>query len=429
MFTIKKIYNNEKNKNINLYLFLFCLVILFYTSIYILSFIKVVNFWSFSQSFISYTEGFIKRGMFGTIMLFFENAFGISPRTFFASFYIFFYSLNIFLYFKLIKKYSENKLLLIFLALCPTLIMFPFNDLGGYQRLDVLSITTILFHSLTAQKFFNSQINLNQYNKILNFIIFPFLLISIFFHEIQLISLPFHFFVTLNINKINLKQTIKKYFLFLIPLFLILFIYPDETSLKKLEELVNDRGIWMDAYRLHTKNIGIDHYMHELKINLLITYNFKIHLLMVMLAVVPFFIILYYFDKNKYLNNINSINYLFLIISASPFLLGLFIGDFGRWVNLMSFVSFGYFAQFPLNQRLKNFEILNKEFSRLFLNIFFVFIIFFYVFFIRIPHCCNLQKHGINLYGGIVNKTIAITNVVLGNTKNKNFNLDSRFKN
>ena len=95
----------------------------------------------------------------------------------------------------------------------------------------------------------------------------------------------------------------------------------------------------------------------------------------------------------------------------------------------MSFVSFGYFAQFPLNQRLKNFEILNKEFSRLFLNIFFVSIIVFYVFFIRIPHCCNLQKHGINLYGGIVNKTIAITNVVLGNTKNKNFNLDSRFKN
>ena len=77
MFIIKKIYNNNENKNINLYLFLFCLVILFYTSIYILSFIKVVNFWSFSQSFISYTEGFIKRGMFGTIMLFFENAFGI----------------------------------------------------------------------------------------------------------------------------------------------------------------------------------------------------------------------------------------------------------------------------------------------------------------------------------------------------------------
>lgn len=429
MFIIKKIYNNNENKNINLYLFLFCLVILFYSSIYILSFIKVVNFWSFSQSFISYTEGFIKRGMFGTIMLFFENAFNIRPRTFFASFYIFFYSLNIFLFFKLIKKYLENKLLLIFLALCPTLIMFPFNDLGGYQRLDVLSITGILLHSLIAQRFFNFQINSNQYNKILNLLILPFLVISILFHEIQLISLPFHFFVTLNINNINFKQTIRKYLLFFIPLFLILFIYPDDVSLKKLEELVNNRGIWMDAYLFHTKNIGFDHYMYELKTNLLIIYNFKIHLAMVILAVFPFYIILYYLDKNEYLKSINPINYFFFTLSVTPFLLGLLIGDFGRWVNIMSFVAFGYLVQFPLKKSLKSFEFLSREFSKLFLNIILISIVTFYIFFIRIPHCCNLQKNEINLYGGIVSKTIAITNVVLRNTDNKDFNLDSRFKN
>ena len=429
MFTIKKIYNNEKNKNINLYLFLFCLVILLYTSIYILSFIKVVNFWSFSQSFISYTEGFIKRGMFGTIMLFFENAFGISPRTFFASFYIFFYSLNIFLYFKLIKKYSENKLLLIFLALCPTLIMFPFNDLGGYQRLDVLSITAILLHSLAAQKFYNFEINHYQYNKILNFYILPFLIISIFFHEIQLISLPFHFFVTLKINNINIKKTVIKYLLFVIPLLSILFVYPDEISLKKLEELVKNRGIWMDAYLFHSKNIGFDHYIYELKTNLLIAYNLKIHLAMILFAVFPFYIILYYLDKNKYLKSINPINYFFFTISVLPFLLGLLIGDFGRWVNIMSFVAFGYIAQYPLSKSLKSFKLLNKEFYKLFLNTILIFMIIFYVFFIRIPHCCNLQKNGINLYGGVVSKTIAITNVVLGNSDNKYYNLDSRFKN
>ncbi len=429
MFTIKKLYNNKENKNINLYLFLFCLVFLFYSSIYILSFVKVVNFWSFSQSFISYTEGFIKRGMFGTIMFFFENAFNISPRTFFASFYVFFYSLNIFLYFKLIKKYLENKLLFIFLALCPTLIMFPFNDLGGYQRLDVLSITAILLHSLIAQRFFNFQINSNQYDKILNFLIFPFLLISILFHEIQFISLPFHFFVTLSINKINFRQTIKKYLLFFIPLFLILFIYPDDASIKKLEDLVNNRGIWIDAYLLHTKNIGFELLLYELKTNLLIIYNFKIHLAMVLLAVLPFYLILYYLDKNKYLKSIKPINYLFFILSVLPFLLGLILGDFGRWVNIMSFVAFGYLVQFPLKKSLKSFEFLSKEFSKLFVNIILISIVTFYIFFIRIPHCCDLQKNGINLYGGIISKTIAITNVVLRNTDNKDFNLDLRFKN
>ena len=63
--------------------------------------------------------------------------------------------------------------------------MFPFNDLGGYQRLDVLSITSILMHSLFAQKFYKKEISLNSYNKFLYFLIFPFMVISILFHEIQ----------------------------------------------------------------------------------------------------------------------------------------------------------------------------------------------------------------------------------------------------
>ena len=98
MFDNKKLKYAEVSKNNYLYLFLFFLIILFYTSIYILSFSKVVNFWSFSQSFMNYSEGFIKRGRFGTIMLFFENTFSIRPKIFFSSFFVFFYSLNIFLF-------------------------------------------------------------------------------------------------------------------------------------------------------------------------------------------------------------------------------------------------------------------------------------------------------------------------------------------
>ena len=150
---------------------------------------------------------------------------------------------------------------------------------------------------------------------------------------------------------------------------------------------------------------------------------------MVLLAVFPFYIILYYLDKNEYLKSINPINYFFFTLSVTPFLLGLLIGDFGRWVNIMSFVAFGYLVQFPLKKSLKSFEFLSKEFSKLFVNIILISIVTFYIFFIRIPHCCDLQKNGINLYGGIISKTIAITNVVLRNTDNKDFNLDLRFKN
>ncbi len=427
MIFFKK-YLYEKNKNNHIYLFLLFSVILFYSSIYILSFLKIVNFWSYSQSFMSYSEGFIKRGMFGTLILIFENNFKITPRIFFSSFYVLFYTLNIFLFFSLIRKYSQNLLILIFLALSPTLIMFPFNDLGGYQRLDVLSITAILFHSLIVEKFYNKKISIHKYKKILFFLLFPFIFVSILFHEIQLISLPFHFFLTFNVTENKFKETIKKYILFLLPLFLILFVYPDENSLKNLSDNVKDRGIWMDAYLFHSKNIGIGHYLYEFKTNLLIAYNFKIHLFMILLAIMPFYFILYFLDKNKYLISILPINYFLMIFSVLPFLGGLLIGDFGRWVNIMSFVAFGYLVQYPLKKKLKSFKILNKNYSKLILNISLVSVIIFYIFFIRIPHCCNLQKSGITLYGGIVNKTIAITNVVIGNSNSSLFNLDSRFR-
>ena len=427
MIFLKK-YLNQNNKNIYIYFFLLFSVILFYLSIYILSFLKIVNFWSYSQSFMSYSEGFIKRGMFGSLILIFENNFNITPRIFFSSFYVLFYTLNIFLFFSLIRKYSQNLLLLFFLAFCPTLIVFPFNDLGGYQRLDVLSITGILFHSLLVEKYYKNKISIHKYKKTLFFLLFPFIFISILFHEIQLISLPFHFFLTHQVTGNKLKETIKKYILFLLPLFLILFVYPDKNSLKELADNVNDRGIWMDAFLFHSKNIGIDHYLYEFKTNLLIPYNFKIHLLMILLAIMPFYFILYFLDKNQYLIKKSPINYFLMIVSVLPFLGGLLIGDFGRWVNIMSFVAFGYFAQYPLKKELKSFSVLNKNFYKLIFNISLVLLITFYIFFIRIPHCCNLQKSGITLYGGLVNKTIAITNVVFGNSNNPLFNLDSRFK-
>ena len=76
----------------------------------------------------------------------------------------------------------------------------------------------------------------------------------------------------------------------------------------------------------------------------------------------------------------------------------------------------------------KSFKILNKNSTKLIFNISLVSVITFYIFFVRIPHCCNLQKSGITLYGGIINKTIAITNVVVGNANNSLFNLDARFR-
>tara|TARA_E500000178_G_C16997285_1_gene743852 strand:+ start:879 stop:2081 length:1203 start_codon:yes stop_codon:yes gene_type:complete len=399
-----------------------------FSSIFVLSYLKIVNIWSFSQAHVNYSEGFIKRGLFGTLMFFFEEKFYLPTKIFFSSFFMFFYLLNIFLFFALIKKYLSNKLLFIFLALSPTLIMFSFNDLGGYQRLDVLSIAAILIHALISQKYYEKKIDLNFYQKILFYFIFPFIFISILFHEIQLFSLPFHFFVTWNILKDNFFSIIKRYLIFLIPIYLVFFIYPDPESIILMEKNIGGRGIYSSALLFHTKNIGLVHYLHEININILNINNLKMHLLMILLATTPFILILLYFNKLNLLISDNEINYKFIFFVTFPFLAGLLIGDFGRWINIMSFTAFGYMSQFPLKFKLNDFKLFNDEIYKFIVNFILLSLTIFYLFFIRIPHCCNLEKLNINLYGGIVNKGISIINVLFNSEEGGLYDLDARFK-
>ena len=419
---------NYKFTNNHLFIFLLLFVLLMFSSIFVLSYLKIVNIWSFSQAHVNYSEGFIKRGLFGTLMFFFEEKFYLPTKIFFSSFFMFFYLLNIFLFFALIKKYLSNKLLFIFLALSPTLIMFSFNDLGGYQRLDVLSIAAILIHALISQKYYEKKIDLNFYQKILFYFIFPFIFISILFHEIQLFSLPFHFFVTWNILKDNFFSIIKRYLIFLIPIYLVFFIYPDPESIILMEKNIGGRGIYSSALLFHTKNIGLVHYLHEININILNINNLKMHLLMILLATTPFILILLYFNKLNLLISDNEINYKFIFFVTFPFLAGLLIGDFGRWINIMSFTAFGYMSQFPLKFKLNDFKLFNDEIYKFIVNFILLSLTIFYLFFIRIPHCCNLEKLNINLYGGIVNKGISIINVFFNSEEGGLYDLDARFK-
>ena len=404
------------------------IVFLMYFSIYYLSLIKVVNFWSFSQAHINYSEGFIKRGLFGTLMLFSEKYLNIQTKSFFSIFFIFLYTINILIFFLLLKKYLSNKLLFIFIAFSPTLLIFPYNDLGGYQRLDILSIISILFHSLVAQYFYEEKINKKFYRKILFYLIFPFLIISILFHEIQIFSLPFHFFVSYGIFKKGFLKVIKKYLIFLIPILSILFIYPETNSIEALSNSLEQYGVWSDAVLFHSKNIGLDHYVHEIKTNVLNVYNLKLHLLMILFATFPFILIFYFLRRSGYIKSEYNKNFSIIFLILIPFLFGLMIGDFGRWVNLMSYAAFGYVIQFPLKEKIDDFKIYNKEIHKYILNIILLTLVSLFILSVRIPHCCNLQKNNINLYGGIINKTVAIINVIFKTSNEEVYDLNKRFK-
>jgi hypothetical protein len=154
------------------------IILIFFSSVFILSTFKIVNAWSYSQAYANFSDGYVRRGLFGTFMLSIEKYLNINSRTTFSAFFIVLTTTNIIIFLLLIKKYIHNYLLFIFFALNPTLILFPFNDLGGYQRFDSISIFLILFHSLIVQNFNSGLSTLKSYSIKLYYVIFP----IFFFH-------------------------------------------------------------------------------------------------------------------------------------------------------------------------------------------------------------------------------------------------------
>jgi hypothetical protein len=422
----KKIFiKNFLPKNSIFFYIIFLFVFFLFSSIFILSLFKIVNMWTFSQAHINYSYGFVKRGLFGTSMLFIENFFSLSTKKIFSLFFIILTSINIFLFFNIIKKYSTNFLVFLFLALNPTLIMFSFNDLGGYQRFDAISIFTMLLHCLYACNH-NLKNNIVMYKKKLFFIIFPIILISSFIHEIIIWSLPLHVLITINATKENFNKTISYYLIFLI-LVLIIFLFPvtDATVQKMISDLA-ERNLFIDAIIVASATKGnLQVLNYEIQTNLLNFYNFKINLFFIILSTLPFLFFINYLQNNNYLEV--KIKPYHLIYATFPYLTLFAIGDTGRWISLISFTSLTFMSQFPLKKNIENFRLSKKIFlQHLFTLILFI-IIFIYVFFIRMPHCCNLEKKGITIWGGISHKLYAFSKII-SKDQDDFYNLNKRFK-
>lgn len=417
----KKISNKEDF----LYYCIFVTVLCLFCTVFILSMFKIVNMWSFSQAHINYSFGFVKRGLFGSIMLLTENLFNLSTKKFFSLFFIALTTLNIFLFFKIIKNYSSNFFLFLFLSLNPTLIMFSFNDLGGYQRFDLISILAMLLHSLFAYKN-NLENNIRLYKKKLFFIIFPIIFISAFIHEIILWSLLFHILITMNTAKVNFYKIFKYYFFFIILTTIIFFFPVNDITVQKMVSDLGNRNLYTDAIIAASATKGnLQVINYEIQTNLLNFYNFKINLFFITVSIIPYLILINYLQSNNYLYA--KINSYHLIFSVIPYLSLFAIGDTGRWINLISFTSLAFISQFPHKRKINEFKISNNIFfKRLFILIIAV-IIFIFVFFIRMPHCCNLEKKGITIWGGISHKLYAFSQIIF-KEKNDFYNLDKRFK-
>ena len=380
-----------------------------FSYLFYLSLDYVINFWTFSQSHLNYNGGFVKRGLFGTVSIFIENKFKIKTSFSFSFFFIFFYLISILLYLKIIREYISNKILFIYLLLSPTLIMFSFNDLGGYQRFDIISILLILIHIIIVRNYRYKKIDFKNYFKLFNFLIVPSIIVSLFIHEIQAWTIPFHFLFAKNIvlESKNSQKILIPSLISCIVIIIFIFFYPisQETINLMLYKInsVSNKDLWLDAVLVAARtegNLGVIKY--ELNTNLFNFYNLKINLFFIFLSTIPFVFFTNFFQQKNIIkieNKKKVFGYMFL--SVLPLFLFLFpVGDTGRWINIISFVSLAFFAQFPFeDNEVDNFlpKISIKNFV-------FATIVIICCFFIRLPHCCNLEQKEINIWGGLSKK-------------------------
>ena len=405
---------------------LFIFVLALFSAVFALSLFKIVNSWTFSQAHTNYFNGYVKRGLFGTLMLFTEQKTNISAKKIFSIFFIILTTTNIILFFLLIKKYIKNYLLFIFLALNPSLILFQFNDLGGYQRFDSLSIFLILFHSLIAFNVSVERMTIKAYERNLYFMIFPLFTIFLFIHEIIAFSLFFHVFLTYKTIKKENKKNILSYIFLCIPIIFILIFPENNSAIISLKELANERELFFEAINYAGTYSSIKSYIAELKKNFLIPYNVIIHFFFIFIATLPLTLVLIYLKKNKYI----KLNKLDLLISAfilAPYLCSFAIGDMGRWISLISFTSLGIFSKYELLKKISNPCFANYNYTKKVIYVIILLKVFILCFFIRLPHCCNLQEKKITIWGGISYKLFAFTRI-LNRDDNDFYNINKRFK-
>ena len=190
-------------------------ILLFFTPLFYYSFQYIINIWAFSDAFINYSYGFVRRGLLGEIILFLNSILDVDVFYIHSSIYLIFTIINIILFVFLLKKVSKKKFLYIFLLLNPSLILFPLYDTGGYLRKEIIVLTLMLVHSLVCSKYHDNKISQKTYNKFLIFFNIPSILLLTLNHGIQFFLIPFHICLTYNVyfEKFIIHE-IKKIFTF-----------------------------------------------------------------------------------------------------------------------------------------------------------------------------------------------------------------------
>ena len=339
------------------------------------------NSYAFSELFLNYQGGFVRRGLLGQIFLFSYEKFKISPLLFFSSLLFLFHVLNLIFFFKLIKNSKlpfEIKIITLF---SPALLFFSIYDFNMFFVKDVFTKFVILLHAFIIIK---TKGSLNSYIKYLKFLIIPLIFFTnIFIHEHGIFFISVHLLFSLYVLKFQ------KNFLYVVYGFLILFIF------LIIFNFIGNENVYSEI-NSSLKIFGIT--IHEqLSGGLKSTFGgfYKWHFfyfkykdfLMLMLSFllsiwIFYFIFQYLINKNILLYDFKYKYYLFFIPTLGIFITAL---DHGRNLSLLSFHLVAFYLILKVDTfKLKKFvKAMRNNF--VLLNFIYIFI-FFYIFMWVLDH-------------------------------------------
>ena len=395
------LYKISKYTFLQLLIFLLILLFLPHFIISLLDFPYPLNL---SELLINYQGGFIRRGIFGEVILKIYQIFKINPLTLLSYIFIFIYLIQIFIFYKLLKKYNKNYFLLIFILLGPATILFSVYDVNAYMTKDKFVNIAILAHAFFAC-YFIKKIDLKNYNLFLIFFLIPIINFNFLMYEPQLLFLGVHILISSYVYQMLSKKSFFKskyiytYLIILIPLFIIAL---DSNLSSKIEliqvSLLKNFPFIYEKFIHETVFVS----MRELEGNL----NLKIGAIMKLFGLfkyshieaimVSFFLsvglifVIFHARLNNYLMNLSkniNFNYLFLLLPCLivPFI----VTDFGRSFNMVSIHFLAFYLIFPNEFNTKKFTIfkINKIIERYVFSV----LLFFYCFFWMMPHAVGWQ--------------------------------------
>ena len=296
--------------------------------------------WGYDEFLINYSEGFVRRGLPGTILLAAYQALGVPPM---VLLYAVLMTIILLITFLVFNQLSNLKLLgdipfLLILA-NPTLILFATSQ-DTFLRKDWFITLGLLLHGAISMKIKLNSLK-SRYYEIFLLLLVVYLIVISLSHEVNIFFIPIHIFMILQNAKILLNK--KKYYKFIstliasqIPILLltVLFHGSPEMQSSMSENLPNALAPGIENHPA-IEALGWSFQKNLTYVALMLNFN-------TILFYVAIFICgpgLIYWHTLRHSFSLHKKIFTYLLFLQ--ILLLIFGWDWGRWISLISFCLIG----------------------------------------------------------------------------------------